>query len=213
MLFERIFLYLFKVDYFSDFRCTDTSLVPSMALENSWAVKTRHSVWWGKKKVFFFWAEFTSVYVEPLSALEVLYGMFHKSNILVKEDLIWHCFSSLLQNRDVPPWVGATAHRSVKWMFIKPAFSGTCGEGFFFFFFCSYLFFWNWLDQIDLTLHVICRFLGILKFCIHPRVDFWLRHPGSQCSCWWSASVIRRSREVLPEGNLQVSLFLFSVHR
>lgn len=50
-------------------------------------------------------------------------------------------------------------------------------------FFCSCLFFWSSLDQIDLTLHVICGFLDILNVCIHPGVDFCLRHPSSQCSC------------------------------
>lgn len=137
-----------------------------------------------------------------------LYGMFHKSNILVKEDLIWHCLSSLLQNTHVPPWVEAIAHRFVKWMFIKPEFSSTCGL-----FFCSCLFFWSWLDQIDLTLHVICRFLGIFKglYSSHGWIFDWgiqVRNAAAVvCIC------NPEKQGMLPEGNLQVPLFLFSLHR
>lgn len=79
--------------------------------------------------------------------------------------------------------------------------------------FCSRLFFWNWLEQIDLTLHVICRFLGILKVCIHPMGGFLTEASKFTVQLLWSASVIHRSRGVLPEGSLQVPLFLFSMHR
>lgn len=180
-----------------------------MTLENSWAVKTRQSVWWGKKRIFF-WAEFTSDYAEPLSALKVLYGMFHKTNILVKEDLIWHCFSSLLQNMDIPPWVGATVHGCVKWMFIKPEFSGTCG--FFGFFLLLFIFLEligsNWFNSAcDMW---IFRYI---KGLYSSRGGFLTEASKFAMQLLWSASVTHWSREVLLEGNLQVPLFLLSVHR
>lgn len=69
------------------------------------------------------------------------------------------------------------------------------------------------MDQVGLTLHVICIFLGILKVCIHPTGELLTEASRFAMQLLWSASVIHRSRGVLPEGDLQVPLFLFSVHR
>lgn len=55
------------------------------------------------------------------------------------------------------------------------------------------------MDQVGLTLHVICIFLGILKVCIHPTGELLIEASRFAMQLLWSASVIHRSRGVLPE--------------